>query len=329
MVQAMKQTYFSFIGFLAGCILYLTLDPSLAYTQISSDKIKDKVDLSEDNSTHKHPLIWQVQCPQLPIFHFVGTMHIPDQRFAQLSPTLLRVLDQADAVYGELDLSDKMGLTAKLTPHLFLPTGVSLEAKLPKELYATLTSYLELKGSSISLFSMMKPEALEIMLPMIDLIPLLAQGLPSFDEILLQYASKQGKTVGGIETIEEQIKSLFSKSEAESIESLQHTIQRLIELHQKGESPHTLLMKAFFSGDENAIQQEINAELKEAPPSQLALFDRLLRQRNLRMAERIITLVKENKRSYIFAFGTAHFIGKDSINSLLESQLRCISKRVH
>ena len=275
-----------------------------------------------------HPMMWSVRCPELPELHLVGTMHIPDARFAQLSPTLLHLIDASDAVYGELDLSDKVALTAKLTPHMLLPSGERLESKLPVDVYASLKAYLELKGSSAAMFGMMKPEAVEILLPMLELMPLLAQGLPSLDEVILTRAKEAGKEVGGVETVEEQIQSLFSKSEEESVESLKHTLKRLMELHQRGEPPHLKLMTAFFKGDEGALLAEIMAELEGAPPAQLKLFDRLLRQRNKRMARRIIKLVRRaKKRAYLFAFGAAHFIGKDSINALLKGQ-GCSSQRL-
>jgi len=276
----------------------------------------------------ERPMMWSVRCPELAEFHLVGTMHIPDARFAQLSPTLLRLIDEADAVYGELDLSDKVALTAKLTPHMLLPSGETLESKLPVDVYASLKSYLELKGSSASMFGMMKPEAVEILLPMLELMPLLAQGLPSLDEVILTRAKEAGKEVGGVETVEEQIESLFSKSEEESVESLKHTLKRLMELHQRGEAPHLKLMTAFFKGDEGELLAEIMAELEGAPPAQLKLFDRLLKQRNKRMARRVIKLVRRaKKRAHLFAFGAAHFIGKDSINALFKGQ-GCSSQRL-
>lgn len=278
--------------------------------------------------SYDHPLMWRAQCDKGVSFQMVGTMHIPDARFAQLSPRLLELIDEADAVYGELDLSDKAALTAQLTPRMMLPSGQTLSSKLPAELYSSLKLYLEEKGSSLAMFGMMKPEAIEILLPMIELMPLLAQGLPNLDEVILQRASQAGKEVGGIETVEEQIQSLFSKSEEESIESLQHTLRRLRALQARGEPPHQRLMRAFFSGDESRLLKEIMSELEGAPPSQLKLFDRLLRQRNHRMAERILKKVKQaGKRVHLFAFGAAHFIGHDSINSLIKKR-GCDVKRI-
>jgi uncharacterized protein YbaP (TraB family) len=79
-------------------------------------------------------------------------------------------------------------------------------------------------------------------------------------------------------------------------------------------------MKAFFSGDAEALHDEIVSELKGAPPSQLKLFERLLNRRNALMAKRIIKLVRSKKSAFVFAFGAAHFIGPHSVNQLLEGQ---------
>jgi len=304
----------------------LALCGALSPAQTEAKKLTKPLDYREGTGATKggpsydHPMIWRAQCPELPALHLVGTMHIPDARFANLSPQLLKVIDESDAVYGELDLSDKAALSAELTPHMLLSGGETLESKLPPELYKQLKRYLELKGSNVAMFGMMKPEAIELTLSMIELLPLFAQGLPGLDDVILQRALERGKQVGGVETVQEQIKAIFSKTPEESIESLRHTLKRLFELHERGVSPHDALMKAFFSGDAEALQLELLSELKGAPPSQLKLFERLLNQRNVLMAKRIIKLVRSKKGAFVFAFGAAHFIGPHSVNQLLEGQ---------
>jgi uncharacterized protein YbaP (TraB family) len=252
--------------------------------------------------------------------HLIGTMHVPDERFNRLPRVLLEAINESDAVYGELDLRDKERMSAAIMPHLMLPGGQQLKERLPKHTYELLERYLQRKGSSVVMFSSMKPAAVEIMLPMLELMPLMAQGLPGLDELILKRAQELGKIVGGVETIDEQLKAMFSNSDKETVESLTHTLKRLNELLDQGKTPHEDLFKAFFSGNEKQVEATIAEELKGAPPSQVKTMRRLLNKRNEVMAERILRLTKTHpKRRHLFAFGVAHFIGKESVNNALVS----------
>ena len=53
-----------------------------------------------------HPFFWEIKGPKGQVAHLMGTMHIPDERWARLPAELLS-RDRADAVYGELNLTDK------------------------------------------------------------------------------------------------------------------------------------------------------------------------------------------------------------------------------
>jgi uncharacterized protein YbaP (TraB family) len=51
------------------------------------------------------------------------------------------------------------------------------------------------------------------------------------------------------------------------------------------------------------------------------LEDKILYQRNEKMAERVDKLIRNNpNKEYIFAFGLLHFLGKKSIIELLEAK---------
>jgi uncharacterized protein YbaP (TraB family) len=78
-------------------------------------------------------------------------------------------------------------------------------------------------------------------------------------------------------------------------------------------------LSAYFTGDEERVTHEINEELKHATAAQKRTFEHLLFKRNRTMAQRIINKIKAHPNTgYVFAFGTAHFVGQKRIQIDLE-----------
>ena len=276
-----------------------------------------------------HPFLWEVKNAQGTTSYLFGTIHIPNQRFKILHPSVNQALEEIEALYGELDLNDKIGLQSALMTKAMLPPNKTLKSVVGETLYADLDAYFKSHNSSLTLFNRLNPMMIEVMISMIELLPLFAKGEPALDELLMQKARASGKEVGGIETMQEQLDALFSKTEKESVESLKVTLKLYKEKSKQGKTFLNTLFASYLSGDEKRVDQDIKEELKHATSAQKRTFDHLLNRRNRTMAKRMIEKMKKHpQKQYFFAFGVAHFIGDQRIQIDLEKAGFSI-KRLH
>ena len=162
-----------------------------------------------------HPFFWDVRGPKGEVAHLMGTMHIPDPRWVNLPASLLHDLDRADEVYGELNLTDKAAMSSQLMKKALLSNGQTLEKIVGPTIYKKLDAYLRTRGQTALYMNGFHPKMAEMMLGLLDVMPLMMNGQPVLDEWLLQRAQAAGKVVGGIETIDEQINALLGQGQLE------------------------------------------------------------------------------------------------------------------
>lgn len=293
---------------------------SLSIAMASPPQAQNELEESKPTGV-PHPFMWEVKGPQGQSAHLMGTMHVPDERWQGLPVDLIRILDEADEVYGELDMSQKGMMSAKLMQRAILTDGKTLEGVIGAPLFKKLDRFLLGRGQSAAMMGSFHPRFVEVMIGMLDLMPLLQSGKPVLDEWLIQRAAQAGKVTGGVETIEEQLDAIFGGTMAEAKEALDFTLDQLIENDRLGERPFEGLISVYFSGDERQVDDFIKGELKGAPHGLLSMMDRLLHKRNQVMAKRVTEkLTTAPQRKYIFAFGVAHLIGKGSVVHLLRER---------
>jgi uncharacterized protein YbaP (TraB family) len=127
-----------------------------------------------------------------------------------------------------------------------LPQGKTLKSIVGDALYADLDQHFQAYNSSIILFNSMNPMMVEVMLSMLELMPLFASGQPSLDEALLNQARQAGKEVGGVETVQEQLDALFNKTEKESVHALRATLTLLKERKKTRENIYKHALVCLF-----------------------------------------------------------------------------------
>ena len=275
-----------------------------------------------------HPFFWEVKYQRQVRAYLLGTMHVPDTRWNSFPQSLLRDLDSAQALYTEIDLKDKTKLLAQLTQRSMLSGGQTLEEIIGTPLFQRLDKYLKKYGKSALFMNYLHPKMVEVMLGLLDIMPLMQSGKPVLDEWLMQRAQAAGKVVGGVETVDEQIEALLGGSMSEAVSSLRFTLKRLEERRKEGKETFNELLKIYFSGDEKHIDRFMRAELKGAPEAMVKSMDRLLTQRNRVMARRIHKLLSARDQSrLVFAFGVAHFVGEGSVIELLKQRGYQIKRR--
>ena len=314
-----QSSYTSLITILS-CLFALQFIDSSSFAKDTAKQVESSSSTNAKAAV-PHPFFWDIKGSHGEIGHLMGTVHVPDERWAKLPKGLLADLDRADIVYGELDLTEKKAMTQEVMKIALLKNGDTLHKIIGDRLYGKLDRYLQSRGQSAAFLNGFHPKMVEMTLGLLDVMPLLMSGKPVLDEWLLKRAKTKGIKVEGVETLEEQTNALFYGTLAEAKISLEFTIDLLVKKKAQGIKPFDILFKAYFSGDEKQILKTIKGDLKNAPKEQLEAMNQLLNVRNHRMVNRIIKKLKQApKKRQVFAFGVAHFVGPEGVVELLRKQ---------
>lgn len=235
---------------------------------------------------------------------------------------LPRVVEEAlaasDALFLEIPM-DMSTLTASMSK-MMLPGDKTLSDVLPPPLYRRTDKYLESKGVNLAMFEKQKVWAIMAQLPLLDYLKELATRQP-LDLALYMQAAGQGKELGGIETVDEQIGALESLTQDEQIKMLAKTLDVLEEAVRSGKSHTQSMVKTYLSGDEQALLDLMNEDLDLDDPVDRKLYDNLIIKRNERMAERVAKQLKaQPDTAFFFAFGAGHMGGPKGVVPLLKAQ---------
>lgn len=312
--------------FITSCIMLGLLAGS---THLSAEPTQraNSQRTSSDKVGVPHPFFWEVTGPQGARAHFIGTMHVPDERWERFPGEVLSALDRAEALYTEIDLRDKAEMSSKLLSRAMLQDK-TLQDMIGASLFNRIDRYLKKRGQSASFMNNFHPKMVEMTLGLLEIMPLMQSGKPALDDWLMKRAEDAGKIVGGVETIDEQLDALLGGTAQEAISSLEFTIAQLEEKAARGEETFKLLLQVYFSGDAEKIDTFMKSELEGAPPALFKSMDRLLRKRNVVMAKRVMKLLDRHpKRRQVFAFGVAHFVGKESVVELMRARGYQIKRR--
>ena len=142
-------------------------------------------------------------------------------------------------------------------------------------------------------------------------------GVLPMDARLYNQAEQEGKTVGGLETIEEQVQIFDSLSEQEQVKMLRDTLDFLDEYNAQGIDMIDQLIDWYVRGDLAEFGELMVGYVREDAFYE-AFVEKVLYQRNYLMADRIEAFLKEHpNRSNFFAIGAGHYWGETGVQNLL------------
>ena len=272
------------------------------------------------------PFLWEIGGPRTS--YLFGTVHLPDRRVENLPVSVNRAFEASESVFTEI-LLDTSSLMAQVS-QLMLSGPRTLRQILPPDLLQRTQRALQQINSALTIepFVRFKVWAVAAMVPVLEK-QLQNPGVLPMDAQLYQQAQEQGKKVGSLETIEEQVRILDSLSEQEQVMMLRDTLDFLDEYRAKGIDMTDELIDWYVRGDLSEFGELMVGYVGEGAFYEKFL-DKVLYQRNYLMADRIEALLKENpNRSHFFAVGAGHYWGETGVQNLLAEkgfEIRRVSK---
>jgi uncharacterized protein YbaP (TraB family) len=245
--------------------------------------------------------------------YLYGTIHVARWSWMYPGPHLRRALQASDVIALELDLTDPDVLARLQKAVLRTPESPVLPAPLEKRLLAGMAAACLAPAAFAPLRPEMQAVTLEVMQGR-------AFGLfPEFgiDNNLAQLARGMGKPVRSLETPESQAALLVSDDPAETARAVDAVLDEL----EGGRAPAMLKRLAgdWVRGDVDDIAAYASWCGCLDTPEQREDFDKLIRDRNPLMADRIVQWHGQGQSLFV-AVGTLHLVGPLGLPALLKAR---------
>ena len=258
--------------------------------------------------------LWMVEAPDAPPSWVVGTLHSADPEVATPWPALAKAISAADKLAIEVIMDEAaQGIMGQ---SMVLNDGQTLAAIAGPERMARIEAAGAKYGFPPESLLALKPWAVFMIysVPPSEFVRQ-AQGEPALDGALQQLAEARGMPVHGIETVREQIAVFADYSEADQLALLDIAL----DLFSGAEAEMAWMKRAWLAGDLGALYDRATE-----PPYSGSLdlindfMNRLLLERNYRMAERIMPLLDQGNA--LIAVGALHLPGEEGILAILEDR---------
>ena len=260
-----------------------------------------------------NPAMWKVQGVHGTVYLF-GSIHVMRPEVRWETPKVQAAFHQSGTLYLEIaDLgADAMRAMQPLVLSLGMDQEHPLSTKISKEDVIALDAAVKKIGAPGEAgFELMQPWLVYLTLSVMPAVEAGYDPASGVDQVLQKDAVAQGKTIKGFETAEQQLHYLADFPQAEQVALLHETLEEL----PKSDGKMNDTVTEWEHGDVEKIASVEDDELKAKHPD---LYEKLLVNRNERMADTIAGLLKDPATGTVFvAVGAAHLAGPDSIQAML------------
>lgn len=257
--------------------------------------------------------------------YIIGTYHLADASFTEKIPGLQTALAETEQVYGEVNMENMMQPASiqKMTAAMMLPEGQTLKTVLTPEQFGKVSAFAkELMGVGLdndmvfSQLGKMSPKALATQFTLLLFIKNSAtpfnpaNGLDNFFQM---QAKQNNKPIGGLETIDFQIETLYKST------PIERQVEELICLVDNKE--YNLMMvqeisKAFYAQDLQAIEKAADEKLNNSCDSTPEEEETLIYGRNDNWMKLMPAIMAE--KPTFFAVGALHLVGERGMLTQLQ-----------
>ncbi|OYU85129.1 MAG: TraB/GumN family protein [Flavobacterium sp. BFFFF2] len=247
-------------------------------------------------------LLWKVTGPSIKTTYLLGTIHLTCD--ATLKKKTQKALANSDQLVLEMDFDDP-SLAMGMMQAMNMQGGKTLKLLMNAADYILVQQFIEQElGISLNMLPSIKPIFLQTMLfpKMLDC------PTQSIETMLSQQVKKEGKTLIGLETLEEQMAALEAISYEEQATQLVDLVKNKM-VNEKKEIQQ--MMDLYRAENLDGLYQLI----QEGAAFKSAEFDqKLLIDRNNRWMQKFKSMLAE--KSLFIGVGAAHLAGPNGLIAL-------------
>ena len=261
------------------------------------------------------PTLWSAR-PQRapePLFYLLGSVHVGDDRMRQLGGEVDRAWARAEELVVEADVSRVDLDEVRLMMQRFgnIPAPDRLSDRITPETWQLLQTYLQAHNLPPDAFDEVAPWLVATSIAVLQYRSEGFQEELGVDRLFTERAAADGVPIVELETAEEQF-ALFANLAPE----LQDLMLRDTLLRARDEPDEAVsLMEAWAHGDDAQLEA-LSLDPVEASPELAPFYEKVLFERNERMAARLAQLALDG-RVRLVVVGAGHMLGSRGIPSLL------------
>ncbi len=258
-------------------------------------------------TTEASPALWVVKDDDTTIYLF-GTVHVLRPGLSWFDDAVRTAFDDSDEVVLELVMPEASAMQAAVMKHAVNASGTPLSQQLPADKREAYTQALAKLGMPATALDTFQPWFAATQMSVLTLTTSGYDANSGAEKVITQTATKAGKPVSGLETVDEQLGFFSGLSSESQIALLVSTID---ELPNAAKLTDDMVAK-WAAGDPQGLGELMNESLRETPE----LSKVLLADRNARWAEWIEARMAKPGTVFI-AVGAGHLAGNDSVQAML------------
>jgi len=255
--------------------------------------------------------VWQISKNNKTMY-IGGTVHVLQQDDYPLPEEFTQAFNRADKIVFETNMTEvrSPAFTQRMMQQMLYLPGQSLKNVLDSQTYERLREYFSDK-IPMSQIDGLKPGMVVIMLSAIE-FQRLGMVVAGVDEYFWRRAQDENKSIGTLETIEEQLAFIMNMGQGNENEMIMKTLDDI----EHTESMISLLKQAWRSGAELQIKQLVLQEMIDDYPQ---VYEDLLVRRNSSWMPHIEAMLDNNEIELLLV-GTLHLVGDDGLLQQLRSK---------
>jgi uncharacterized protein YbaP (TraB family) len=258
-----------------------------------------------------HPVtMWMAEGASNRVY-VLGSVHLLRKQDHPLPRVIDEVYDDAETLYMELDMDDLDPLLMQATINRLglLDEDTSLRDVMGDELYAEAAAAAAELDIPLQMLERAEPWFAAITVEQLALVRIGFNPSYGVEMHLLQKASRDGKTILGLESVEQQLGYLDGLSPGAQRDLL---MQTLTEAEDMSEIMDDLIL-AWRSGDIDYLGQTLLDDVSGHPE----LYETIVASRNRLWADTIDELLEQGE-DYLVVVGALHLVGEDGVPQLLQ-----------
>lgn len=259
-------------------------------------------------ATGSGPALWVIRDEDSTLYLF-GTVHVLRPGTLWRWAVVEDAFDSADRLVLEISNPDDQAAMMPLIQQHGMSPDRPLSQLLNAEERSKLDAAAQAMGASGAALDPMRPWLAALTLSVAPLIKAGYDPQSGVELVLKGRAAAAGKEIGGLETIDEQIRILAGFPEAVQLDFLRSTLEDF----ENATTELDGMVEAWANGDVRAIDR---LGVQPMRRENRAVYDALLVRRNVNWADQIETML-EGSGTVFIAVGAAHLAGGDSVQSLL------------
>jgi hypothetical protein len=256
--------------------------------------------------------VWVVSSPKSTVY-LAGSCHVLRASDHPLPAEFFSAYQDSRRIIFEAPLGDmeKPEYMEKLMRAATYDDGTTLQQHLSPTAYSKVEDFCRDRNHPLALYQTFKPWMLAMTLTLSEMSRIGAESNYGVDYTFHEKAKKDGKIIGSLETVDQQIGFLVLMDSSMGNEQIIETINELSQMERKGPE----ILNAWKNGDEAKIELINLKELKNYPK----LHQALIIDRNKRWINDIEGYLNSSANTMVIV-GVAHLVGENSVVNLLRKR---------